>query len=88
MSEIELYRHALKEANDWLLAGEGVDLCYYIDDTKDKKIVRQLLDNIYLEPKQREALDAHVKGSNAFWGKVIIAALIVIVVCILTMPTG
>ena len=53
VNEIELYRRALREANDWLLAGEGVDLCYYIDDTKDKQIVRQLLDNIYSEPKQR-----------------------------------
>jgi len=52
MNELELYRHALKEANDWLLASEGIDLCYHIDDEKDKLIVRQLLDNIYMEAKQ------------------------------------
>jgi hypothetical protein len=52
MNELELYRYALKEANDWLIAGEGVDLCYYIDDVKTKVIVRQLLDNIYNEPNQ------------------------------------
>ena len=34
-----------------------------------------------------EALDTHLAGSNAFWGKVIIAALVVIAVCIMTMPT-
>jgi hypothetical protein len=50
VNELELYRHALKEANDWLISGEGVDLCYYIDDAKTKAIVRQLLDNIYNEP--------------------------------------
>ena len=50
--QLELYRHALRESNDWLSAGEGVDLCYYIDDEPDKKIVRQLLDNIYNEPKK------------------------------------
>ena len=53
MNELELLRHALKQANDWLLAGEGIDLCYHIDDNKDKVIVRQLLDNIYSEPKPR-----------------------------------
>lgn len=54
MNELELYRHALREANDWLRAGEGIDLCYHIDDVKTKAIVRQLLDNIYNETKQRE----------------------------------
>jgi hypothetical protein len=54
MNELELYKYALKEANEWLEAGEGVDLCYHIDDAKTKAIVRQLLDNIYNEPKQRE----------------------------------
>ena len=34
------------------------------------------------------ALDTHLAGSNAFWGKVIIGSLIVIAVCIMTMPTG
>lgn len=48
MDELELYRFALKEANDWLLIGEGVDLCYYIDDEKTKAIVRQLLVDIDL----------------------------------------
>ena len=54
MSELELYKYALKEANVWLISGEGVDLCYHIDDAKTKAIVRQLLDNIYNEPKQRK----------------------------------
>jgi hypothetical protein len=54
VSELELYKYALKEANGWLISGEGVDLCYHIDDAKTKAIVRQLLDNIYNEPKQRE----------------------------------
>ena len=54
MSELEIYKYALKETNDWLISGEGVDLCYHIDDAKTKAIVRQLLDNIYNEPKQRE----------------------------------
>tara|TARA_R110000751_G_C13470891_1_gene446617 strand:+ start:397 stop:558 length:162 start_codon:yes stop_codon:yes gene_type:complete len=53
MSEIELYRQALKDSNDWLLAMEGVDLCYYIEDKTARAIVRQLLDNIYNEPKPR-----------------------------------
>ena len=48
MDESELYRFALKEANDWLLIGEGVDLCYHIDDEKTKAIVRQLLVDIDL----------------------------------------
>jgi hypothetical protein len=51
--EIKTCRDSLKEANDWLISGEGVDLCYHIDDVKTKAIVRQLLDNIYNEPKQR-----------------------------------
>ncbi len=38
--------------------------------------------------KEKKALDTHVAGSNAFWGKVIIGSLIVIAVCIMTMPTG
>jgi len=53
MSEIELYRQALKDSNDWLLAMEGVDLCYYIEDKTARTIVRQLLDNIYNYPKPR-----------------------------------
>ena len=53
MSEIELYRQALKDSNDWLLAMEGVDLCYYIEDKTAKAIVRQLLDNIYNYSKPR-----------------------------------
>ena len=53
MSEIELYRQALKDSNDWLLAMEGVDLCYYIEDKTARIIVRQLLDNIYNYPKPR-----------------------------------
>lgn len=36
--------------------------------------------------KKQKALDDHLKGSNAFWGKVIIVALVVIAVCIMTMP--
>jgi hypothetical protein len=54
MNELEQYKYALKEANEWLEAGEGVDLCYHIDDAKTKATVRQLLDNIYNDTKQRE----------------------------------
>lgn len=39
------------------------------------------------EQKARKALDDHLAGSNAFWGKIIIGALIVIAACIMTMPT-
>lgn len=37
---------------------------------------------------EQKALDTHLAGSNAFWGKVIIVALVVITVLIKTMPTG
>ena len=51
MSHIEsmnlLYRQALKESNDWLIANEGVDLCYHIDDATTKALVKRLIDDIY-----------------------------------------
>lgn len=51
--KLDAYKSALKETNDWLLAGEGIDLCCHIDDDKTKAIVRVALDSIYNEPKPR-----------------------------------
>jgi hypothetical protein len=53
VNELELYKYALKHANESVSESEGVDLCHYIDNVKTKAIVRQLLDNIYNEPKSR-----------------------------------
>jgi hypothetical protein len=58
VNELELYKYALKHANESVSESEGVDLCHYIDNVKTKAIVRQLLDNIYNDTKQRE------KGHN------------------------
>ena len=53
--QIETYRYALAESNEWLIASEGIDLCYHMDsEPKDKQLVRELLDNIISEPKQRQ----------------------------------
>ena len=54
LTEVEMYRYIIKEANDWLVAGEGIDLCYHMDsEPRDKQLVRQILDNIYMEAKPR-----------------------------------
>ena len=50
--QIKTYRYAIKESNDWLIASEGIDLCYHMDsEPKDKQLVRELLDNINNEFK-------------------------------------
>ena len=53
--QIVTYRYALTESNEWLIASEGIDLCYHMDsEPKDRQLVRELLDNINSEPKQRD----------------------------------
>jgi hypothetical protein len=52
------------------------------------KIRMWLADKLIGSKPYIKNVTSHLKGSNAFWGKVSIAALIVIAVCIMAMPTG
>lgn len=43
-NDVELYRYVIKESNEWLIAGEGISLCYHMDsEPNDKQLVNYIL---------------------------------------------
>jgi len=45
-NDIELYRYVIKESNDWLVAGEGIDFTYHMDsEPNDLQLVKYILDS-------------------------------------------